>query len=366
MITEFVVGKHYSELPTPCLILDMDALDHNIKTMQELADAKHCALRPHIKTHKSPKIAHLQMEAGAVGITCAKLGEAIVMNHAGIKNILLANQVIGESKIRVLAGLNRYGEVMPCVDNLDNAKEISRIAKEFGVTIPVFLEVEVALDRCGVRTYEEALALAKGISHLENIYIKGIQAYEGRGNHSVTYEDKMVYANETVGKAAAFKKRLAEDGFDIPILSGASTGTATAVTDLDGVNEIQPGTYAFMETGYTMDEIMIPFKQALFVHAKVVSEYGGRRIVTDAGEKCVGIDQGLPRLVLDMEAKVAMHEEHSKFDTTEKLKHLKVGDSVLMVPGHCCTTANLHERYYCVRNGIVEDVWNIEARGRLE
>ncbi len=366
MYIETVIGKHYSELPSPCLLVDMDALEYNIKTMQELADSKHCALRPHIKTHKSPKIAHLQMDAGAVGITCAKLGEAIVMNHAGIKNILIANQVIGDAKIRVLAGLNRYSEVMCCVDNLDNAKDLSRIAGEVGVTIPVFLEIEVGLDRCGVRTVEEAIALAEGISKLEHISIKGIQAYEGRGNGSTTDEAKFEYAKQTVGKAAQFKKALAEAGYEYDILSGSSTGTATAVGDLDGVTELQPGTYAFMESAYTEDVIRLPFKQALYVHSKVVSVYKDRRIVTDSGEKCIGIDQGLPYLVLDPDATLQMNEEHCRINPTEKLSHLKIGDSVLLVPGHCCTTANLHDYYFCVRNGIVEDVWPIEARGKLE
>ena len=366
MITENIVGRHYSELPSPCLLVDLDALEYNIKTMQAMADSKHCALRPHIKTHKSPRIAHLQVEAGAVGVTCAKLGEAIVMSHAGIKSILIANQIVGDGKIKVLAGLNRYGEVMPCVDNLDNAKDISRIAKEFHVTIPVFLEIEIGLDRCGVRTAEEAIALAAGIAQLDNIYIKGIQAYEGRGNGSTTSEAKIAYAGETVGKAVAIKQALAEAGYEFEILSGSSTGTCSAVSEMDGVTELQPGTYAFMESAYTADEIMIPFKQALFVHTKVVSVYGGRRIVTDAGEKCIGVDQGLPYLVDDPEAILALHEEHCKIDTTEKLSHLKVGDSVLLVPGHCCTTANLHDFYYCVRNGIVEDVWPIEARGKLQ
>ncbi len=366
MYIETVIGKHYSELPSPCLLVDLDALEYNIQTMQAMADAKGCALRPHIKTHKSPRIAHLQVAAGAVGITCAKLGEAIVMSHAGIKNILIANQVVGDAKIRVLAGLNRYGEVMPCVDNLDNARDIDRIAGEVGVTIPVFLEIEVGLDRCGVRTEEEAIALAKGISELKHVYIKGIQAYEGRGDGSTTDEAKLAYAKQTVGKAAQIKQALAAAGYEFEILSGSSTGTASAVADLDGVTELQPGTYAFMERAYTEDVIRIPFKQALFVRSTVVSRYGDHRIVTDSGEKCIGIDQGLPYLAADPEASVVMNEEHCNINPTEKLRGLKVGDPVLLVPGHCCTTANLHDYYFCVRNGVVEDVWPIEARGRLE
>lgn len=366
MITEGYVGKHYSELPTPCLLLELDALDHNIKTMQDyLRKETKCQLRPHIKTHKCPRLAHLQIQAGAIGVTCAKLGEAVEMAHAGIKSILIANEVIGDDKIKVLAGLNRYGEVMPAVDNKENVERISYYAKKFGVIIPLFIEVDIGLNRCGVRTIPEALELAEAIKQLDNVYLKGIQAYENRGDECETLEAKLKFVNERVGFAAKVKDTLIEQGYPVEIMSNASTGTVKYTSTLHGVTEVQPGSYVLMENAYDVNKIGLPFKQALFVLTSVCSIYK-ERIVLTAGEKTVTIDQGPPILVDDPEAKTMCNEEHCLVDMTEKIRHYKVGDKVLLKPAHCCTTVNQHNFFYCIRNGIVEDMWPISARGRCD
>jgi len=366
MITEVYVGKHYSELPTPCLLLDLDAVDHNIKTMQEyLIDNTQCQLRPHIKSHKCPKLAHLQIQGGAIGITCAKIGEAVVMAHAGIKSILIANEVIGDDKIKVLAGLNRYSEVMPSVDNKENAARISYWAKKIGVNIPLFIEVDIALNRCGVRTIPEALELAEQIENLDNVYLKGIQAYENRGDDCKTDEEKIKYVQKCVGFAAKVKEALAAKGYPVEIMSNASTGTAKFTSLLPGVTEVQPGSYVLMENAYDVNKIGLPFKQSLFVLASVCSIYK-ERIVLTAGEKAVSIDQGPPVLVDDEQAKTVCNEEHCLVDMTDKLKHYKVGDPVLIKPSHCCTTVNQHNYFYCIRDGVVEDIWPISARGRCD
>lgn len=366
MLTEGYVGKHYFELPTPCLLLDLDALDHNIKTMQDyVRDEARCQLRPHIKTHKCPKLAHLQIQAGAIGITCAKLGEAVEMSHAGIKSILIANQVIGDDKIKVLAGLNRYGEVMPAVDNEENVERISYYAKKFGVIIPLFIEVDIGLNRCGVRTIPEALELAEVIKNLDNVYLKGIQAYENRGDECKTLDAKLKFVNERVGFAAKVKEALIAHGYHIEIMSNASTGTVKYTSMLPGVTEVQPGSYVLMENAYDVSKIGLPFKQALFVLTTVCSIYKDRIVLT-AGEKAVTIDQGPPVLVDDPEAKTTCNEEHCLVDMTEKLRHYNVGDSVLLKPSHCCTTVNQHNHFFCIRDGIVEDIWPISARGRCD
>jgi len=366
MITEGNVGKHYTQLPSPCLLLDLDAVDHNIKTMQEyLNENTQCKLRPHIKAHKCPKLAHLQIQAGAIGITCAKIGEAVVMAHAGIKSILIANEIIGDDKLKVLAGLNRYAEVMPSVDNKENAARISYWAKNIGVTIPLFIEVDIALNRCGVRTIPEALELAEVIKNLDNVYLKGIQAYENRGDECKNDEEKVQYVQDTVGFAIKVKEALIAQGYSVEILSSASTGTAKFTSQLSGVTEVQPGSYVLMENAYDIKKIGLPFKQALFVLSSVCSIYK-ERIVLTAGEKAVTIDQGPPVLIDDPQAKTVCNEEHCLVDMTDKLKHYKVGDTVLLKPAHCCTTVNQHNYFYCIRNGIVEDIWPISARGRCD
>ncbi|MBP1745100.1 MAG: alanine racemase domain protein [Firmicutes bacterium] len=366
MITECYVGRHYTELPTPCLLLDLDAVDHNIKTMQEyLNENTKCQLRPHIKTHKCPTLAHLQIRAGAVGVTCAKLGEAVVMAHSGIRSILIANQVVGDSKIKVLAGLNRYGEVMPAVDNRENVERISHWAKEFGVEIPLFIEVSIGIDRCGVRTIPEALELAEHIKSQDNVFLKGIQAYENRGDECRNDEEKMRFVEERVGFAAKVKETLEDKGYPVEIMSSASTGTVKFTALYPGVTEVQPGSYVQMENAYDSEKIGLPFKQALYVLATVCSMYKERLVLT-AGEKCVTIDQGQPVLVDDPQAKTVCNEEHCLVDMTDKLRHYKVGDHMLIKPAHCCTTVNQHDNYFCIRNGIVEDVWPIAARGRYD
>ncbi len=365
MLYQAFVGKKVTELPTPCLLLDLDALDHNISVMQEYVVKAGKNLRPHIKAHKCPMIAHLQLTAGACGVTCAKLGEAIVMAEAGIKEILLANQVIGEQKIRVLAGLNRYANVMPCIDAIDNVTEINAIAKELGVTIPVFLEVNVGLERCGVRTVEEGVALAKHISTLSNLSLKGIQAYEGRPFGCDTVEQKQAFVDKWIGFAIKVNKAIEAEGIKVQELSSACTGTAYFTAKLPEITEVQPGSYTLMESIYDPHHIGLPFKQAIHVQAAVCSVHPGR-IVLNAGEKAVTVDQGTPVLYDDPDAKLVFHEEHCLIDTTDKLSHIKTGDTLKIIPSHCCTTANQHDYFFCHRNGVVEAVWTITARGRFE
>lgn len=365
MYHQAFVGKKITELPTPCLLLDLDALDHNISVMQGYVSKAGKNLRPHIKAHKCPMIAHLQLDAGACGVTCAKLGEAIVMAEAGIKEILLANQIIGADKIRVLAGLNRYAKVMPCIDAKENATEINAIAAEMGVTIPVFLEVNIGLERCGVRTVEEGVALAQHISTLGNLSLRGIQAYEGRPFGCDTPEVKQAFVDKWVGFAIDVKKAIEAKGIEVKELSSACTGTAYFTAKLPEVTEVQPGSYTLMESIYDPAQIGLPFKQAIHLQATVCSVHPGR-IVLNAGEKAVTVDQGTPVLYGDPDAKLVFHEEHCLIDTTPKLANIKTGDLLKIIPSHCCTTANQHQYFFCHRNGVVESVWHISAQGRYE
>lgn len=363
MLHHAYIGKSMAELPTPVLLVDLDALDHNIATMQSFANQKGLALRPHIKAHKSPKIAHLQMTAGAVGVTCAKLSEAIVMWEAGIGDILLANQVVSQEGIEILCGLNRYGSVAPCVDSIANAEEISRIAVENQVVVPVFLEVHAGLGRCGVRTLEEGIALGEAIAKLSGIRLKGIQSYEARPVDCHSPEDCYAFSRNALALAASVKEALLQRGIGSDLLSSSCTGTAVYTAEAPGVTELQPGSYPLMETIYDPNQIGLPFQQAAFVLASVVSRHGDR-IILNAGEKAVTVDQGMPQLELDPSIKITLHEEHSLFDATAKTAHLAVGDKVRFIPSHCCTTSNQHPCFFGVRGGKVETIFNITAAGK--
>ena len=370
-ISEAYVGKHYTELPTPALLLDLDVLEFNLQTMKDFLTTTKCDVRPHVKAHKCPSIAHLQIAYGAIGVTCAKLGEAEVMAHSGIKSILLANQVIGEGKIKVLCGLNKYSEVMPAIDTSQNADEINEIAGQFNVVVPVVIEVDSGINRAGVRTVNEAVALAKHITTLKNLKFKGIQAYEG-AFRGLTWEEKEKKCNGSwdiggVKLTLECRKAIEDAGIPVEIVSCASTGTYDITAKYEGVTEIQPGSYAVMENAYYRNDVFFPFKQALSLVCSVCSVYKPRkRIVIDAGKKSTPYDQGLPTLIEDPEAVLTFHEEHCLIDTTDKLADIKAGDKLRLAPSHCCTTANQNDYYYCIRNGIVESIWTITARGRYE
>ncbi|MCQ4636428.1 alanine racemase [Anaerovorax odorimutans] len=366
LISESYVGKHYQELPDPCLIVDLDKLDYNINLMQDyISHNTSCVLRPHIKTHKCPAIANMQIAAGAAGITCAKIGEAEVMAMSGIKNILIANQIVSEPKIKVLAGLNRYSEVMVCVDQKKNIDDLDYWAGAFGAKIPVLVELDIVQDRCGVRTAEETLELARYVCQKTNLIFKGMQAYEGRfPDDCFSEESKKAFSKETTGFATEVKKYLEDSGIQVDILSGVSTSTVKYATQIpQGMTEVQAGSYVFMESAYDPEVIGLPFKQSLYIVTKICSIYGDRIVLT-AGEKSITNDQGKPLLLDDPQTGMDLNEEHCLVDMTEKLKDCAVGDTMLVIPSHCCTTVNLHDNLFGVRNGIVEAVWPVCARGR--
>ena len=218
--------------------------------MQKFADESGMALRPHIKAHKSPKIAHMQIKAGAVGVTCAKLSEAIVMWEAGISDILLANQVVTEEGIEILCGLNHYGSVAPCVDSIDNVELISKIAEKNGVKIPVFLEVHAGLGRCGVRNKESGIELAKAIAGLNGVYLKGIQSYEARPVDCNCTEDYYSFSKNALALATEIKSELLNIGIGSELLSSSCTGTAVYIENVPGVNETQPCAYSLLQKNY--------------------------------------------------------------------------------------------------------------------
>ncbi|MFA5536260.1 MAG: DSD1 family PLP-dependent enzyme [Bacillota bacterium] len=370
-ISEFAVGKHYSELPTPCLCVDLDIFDYNIQAMKGLLAGTNCNLRPHFKAHKSTAVAHIQMKNGAIGISCAKLGEAEVLAHSGIGSILLTNQTIGEAKIRVLCGLNRYSEVITAVDDKKNAEEINKVAKELGLVVPVVIEVDTGLNRSGVRSIEEAVSLTSHICSLSNLTFKGIQAYEGafRGMSDREKAAKCDGTGDIGGVAFAVEVRKAIEAVGVPveIVSCSSTGTCAISIHMEGITEIQPGSYIVMETAYYRDNDNFPFKEAMYLPSTICSiNKPNKRIVIDCGKKATPYDQGLPILIEDPTAKLIFHEEHCLIDATEKLTSYNIGDVLRLAPSHCCTTANLHDIIYCTRNGFVEQVWPVNARGRYQ
>ncbi|MCL2060117.1 MAG: DSD1 family PLP-dependent enzyme [Oscillospiraceae bacterium] len=348
-------------LETPALIIEMDALESNIRMMSEFFKDKKAKLRPHFKTHKSPEIARMQVAAGAKGLTCAKLGEAEVLVGAGIKDILIANQIVDKGKLNRLAGLARFAKMGVCADNADNIADLSKAAQYYGSTLHVLVEINVGMERCGVNTKEEVKYLAKLINSSDGLVFEGFQAYAGQLSHNLDKPERVSGVGDAVAKVGAIKKYLEDDGIAVAQISGAGTGTYNITGDNTIWTEIQAGSYVFMDTDY--EQLGLDFMKSLTVLATVIHKRPGAAI-TDAGQKSCCITVGPPAIAGYPGLFATLSEEHGKIIDAEDL--LEYQQRVEYLPSHCCTTVNLHDRYYCVRDGALEAVWNIAGRGKTQ
>lgn len=355
------LGKARDGLATPALILDAVALRRNIAAMAARMEGP-TRLRPHAKSHKCARIARMQVEAGAIGITAATVWEAAALVEAGIQDVLIANEVVGEPKIRRLATAAREGRLTVAVDDPRNAAALSAAAGAAGSEIGVLVDVDVGMNRCGVRSLEQALRVAGHIARLPGLRLRGVMGYEG---HCVLEKDRGVRARKA-GAAMAYLLSIAEAlaaaGHPVEVVSAGGTGTY----DLTGLNprvtEIQAGSYVFMDA--TRLAIISEFTPALTVLATVVSRQG-TTLVLDAGKKTVGVDFTLPRIAgIPPEQAVprAASEEHLLYDVTPECP-LAMGDRVEVIPGYCPTTVNLHDAFHVVEDGVVVDIWPVIARG---
>ncbi|MBM4039705.1 MAG: DSD1 family PLP-dependent enzyme [Planctomycetes bacterium] len=352
------------DLDTPALVIDLDAMERNLRRMAEWFAGRACKLRPHAKTHKCAEVARRQVKLGAIGITCAKLGEAEAMAHGGIEDILVANQIAGELKMRRLAALARRADVTLAVDDLANAAEIGQAVRHVGATVGVLVEVDTGMGRCGVAPDAATVVrYAQELSRMPGLRFRGLMGYEG---HAVLVDDpaerraKAEAAGRTLLDCVAAVRKA---GIAVEVVSGGGTGTYDITGALDGFTEIQAGSYVFMDARYS--RVRPEFENALFVATTVVSRPTPDRVILDAGMKSVSQEFGLPLVVEPQGLQVVgLSEEHVKCVATAGTCGLAVGDQVWLLPTHCCTTINLHDRYWCVREGRVEATWPIEARGK--
>ncbi|MDE0298933.1 MAG: DSD1 family PLP-dependent enzyme [Candidatus Poribacteria bacterium] len=360
------IGISKEEIDTPALLIDLDVFEANIQTMAKFFKTVNAELRPHAKTHKTPIIAHKQLEAGAIGITCAKLGEAEAMVHSGIRDVLIANQVVGTQKIARLINLAKNSEIMVAVDDADNVDQLSAAAEAKGVTLRVLIEVSTGMGRCGVMPGESTLALARHILKSKALKFEGLMGYEG---HTVARPDLIERKIET-GKAVELlidtKHFLEEYGVAVNIMSGGGTGTFAITGSYPEITEIQAGSYVFMDSTYhNVEGVGDRFQCSLTLLTTVVSRPEPTRIIVDAGMKVLAKEFGIPQPLADGLEMRGLSEEHGTMDA-EPSVDLKPGEKLEILPTHCCTTVNLHDRYYGVRNGIVESVWEIAARGKSQ
>jgi D-serine deaminase-like pyridoxal phosphate-dependent protein len=356
-----IIGKGLDAIPTPALVVDREALDRNLRRMADRFATGACKLRPHFKSHKCVTLARRQLAVGsAVGITCAKLSEAEALVAGGVKDVLIANQVVGADKARRLAAANRLAMVRCAVDSGGNVAELGAAAREAGLTVGVLVEVDIGMGRCGVAPGEPTVALARAVAATPGLRLDGLQGYEG---HLVMLPDaaeRRAKALDAVGTLVRQRHELERLGLGCPIVSSGGTGTYDMTGGVEGVDEIQAGSYALMDCHY--HRLRPEFENALSVLATVISAEGSK-VVADVGLKGMGNDFGLPIVLGRDQAKVRyVAEEHAVIDNLS----LPVGSRVRIIPSHGCTTANLHRRLWIVRGRTVEEVWPIEGSGCLE
>ena len=351
------------DLPTPALIADNDLITENSIHMNDILRGKAVRLRPHYKSHKCAALAHRQMAASAVGLTCAKLSEAEDLIFSGIDDILIANQVVEPAKISRLAVLAGMCRLTVCVDDAENAKALSAAAVFAGTTVHCLVEYDIGMNRCGVRTPEDFLAVAKAVTELPNLRFDGIQAYAGYASHLVSDSERLETTRANLRKVEDLKAFLLQNGIETSVVSGGSTGTASIKADDTVYTELQAGSYLFMDSTY--GQLNVPFKNSLFVLSTVVSR-NNHTVILDAGVKSLGTDQD-PPVILDkagnrVSGKCVLNEEHLKlYDSNWEPR---VGEKALIIPGHCCSTVNLYDRLYLFSGDTVTDRLSVTARGR--
>ncbi|MEM6617251.1 MAG: 3-hydroxy-D-aspartate aldolase BhcC [Pseudomonadota bacterium] len=366
------VGMDESEIQTPCLILDLDALERNIKKMGDYANAHGMRHRIHGKMHKSVDVAKLQEKlGGAVGVCCQKVSEAEVFARGGIKDVLVSNQVRDPAKIDRLARLPKFGaRTIVCVDDMENVAELSAAAVKHGTTIECFIEMDVGAGRCGVIGAENVVAIAKAIEAAPNLKFTGIQAYQGAMQHMDSYEDRKGKTQIAIDMVKEAVTALEAEGLKPELVSGGGTGSYYFESNSGVFNELQCGSYAFMDADYgrildkdgkRIDEN--EWENALFLLTSVMSHAKADKAICDAGLKAQSVDSGLPFIYgRDDVEYVKCSDEHGVI--ADPNGALKVNDKLRLVPGHCDPTCNVHDWYVGVRNGKVETVWPVSARGK--
>jgi D-serine deaminase-like pyridoxal phosphate-dependent protein len=351
------IGRARDELPTPALLLDLDTLRTNLATMETGMRGVATTLRAHVKVHKSPHIARLQIEHGAIGVGCATVWEAIVMARAGIDDVFVINEVVGPERTRALALLAREASVKVAVDDAVQVDELSRAATAAGSTIGVLIDVDEGMHRCGVASADEALGLVRRIAAAPGLDFVGLTGYEGHCSLEFDAAKRHAMAGEAMSLLTGIASDLAGHGFPSRIVSAAGTGTWEVTSRHPGVTEIQPGSYATMDGHHRgLDP---RFGWAATVLASVISRRPDR-IVLDAGSKTVGASHGVLK---DHDlAPYRFDEEHSIF-VADAATRLATGDRVEILCNYTPFAISYFEAYHVIEDGRVADIWPVLPRG---
>ncbi len=353
------------EVDTPALVIDLDRFEANLDRMAQALEGTGVRLRAHAKTHKSPVIAHMQIARGAVGQCVQKVGEAEALAWAGVPDIIVTNQVVGARKLARLAALARITRIAVCADDAEQVSAIEQAAASAGVRIAVLVEIDVGAARCGLQAGPDAVALALQIAASPHLEFRGLQAYQGSAQHMRSPAEREAATAEAASRARRTVEQLRQQGLDCPVVGGAGTGTYAQEVASGIYNEVQCGSYCFMDADYARNTDAPGFQQALFVLATVMSTALPGVAVVDAGLKALSTDSGMPLVWQRPGLRYASaSDEHGKL-VCEHGERPALGDKLLLVPGHCDPTVDRYDWYVGVRDGRVECLWPVAARGAM-
>ena len=368
------IGMAYDDIQTPCLILDLDSLERNIKKLGDYARAHNMRHRAHGKMHKSVDVLKLQMKlGGAIGVCCQKVSEAEVFARAGIKEILVSNQVRDLAKIDRLAAMPKISgsNVIVCVDDLKNIADLSKAAQQHGTELGVFVEIDCGAGRCGVTTTPAVVEIAKAAAAAPGLRFVGIQAYQGAMQHMDSYEDRKAKLDIAIAMVKDAVAALKKEGLEPELVSGGGTGSYMFESNSGVYNELQCGSYAFMDGDYgrILDKDGTRLDQgewenSLFILTSVMSHAKPDKAICDAGLKAQSVDSGMPFIHGRDDVKyIKCSDEHGVIEDRDGV--LKINEKLKLVTSHCDPTCNVHDWYVGVRNGKVESIWPVSARGKL-
>jgi D-serine deaminase-like pyridoxal phosphate-dependent protein len=358
------IGKDLHELDTPSLWVDLDLLEQNIQKLSKCFMKAGIRWRPHTKGIKIPAIAHMLLDAGAIGVTCAKLNEAEIMASAGIRDILVANQIVGDIKVTRLVNLRRRADVMVAVDSIENVSHISRAAVENGVKIRLLIELNTGLERCGLEPGEGVLDFARKVAGLPGVELAGLMTWEGHVTRIADPHEKEKRTHEAIGALLQSAQLCRDAGLRISIISCGGSGSYRITSQIHGITEIQAGGAIFGDLTYI--KWGAETNLALFILATVVSRPTRERVVVDAGRKTMNIEYSMPEAVGMPGIQLArLSAEHGILKINDPATDLKIGDKINFFVGYEDLTVFLHNRLYGVRKGKVEVIWDIPERGRL-
>lgn len=352
------VGIEREDIDTPALLVDLDLMEKNLGTMANFFHGKRTRFRPHTKVHRTPALAHKQIEVGATGICCQKVSEAEVMAGAGIKDIMVPNQIVTANKIRRLIKLATSANISVAVDSLENAVDLSKAATEQGVKLNVWVDVHTGSQRCGVEPGEPALRLAEHINALQGLALVGLTAYEGNLSWLEPRDQRRKEAEKVVSLLIDTQKLIERAGVSVQEISMGTTGTYDATDRFPEISSVRAGSYLLMDCNY--HKHAQEFECALSVLSTVISVPSSQRAVTDAGLMSINKNYGAPTIE---DEGLTIYEFHGENTVLTLGRSIRIGDKVEIIPSYLDGTINMHEKLYGIRNNKVEVVWKISARG---